>query len=161
MKLNTMLLSGRAVGALAISALLITSCSKTQDFQSEAMDQSLVSADSTESSISATAVTPGYKAFSFSEIAYSNPDLVNPGRGAEQWHNAVDVNVPQEGVSTTPHDVYYRFVWTRLEGPTQGSYNWAYFDQLVNSAIAKKTKIIVRYHDLLPGRYYQRRIGFF
>lgn len=136
MNLN-MLLSGKAVGALAIGALLITSCSKN-DFQGD--PGSLVSTDTTESNISATA-TAGYKAFSFTEIPFSNADLVNPGRGAEQWHNAIDVNVPDEGVKTTPYDVYYRFVWTRIEGATQGSYNWSYFDGLVNNAIAKKQKL--------------------
>ena len=138
MNLNNMLLSGKAVCALAVGALLITSCSK-KDFQGNAGD-SLVTTDTSESSISATA-TAGYKTFSFTEIPIGDADLVNPGRGAEQWHNAIDVDVPREGTKTTPYDVYYRFVWTRIEGPTQGSYNWTYFDNLVNNAIAKKQKL--------------------
>lgn len=137
MKLNNTF-SGRAVCALAISAALITSCSKL-DRQSE-QSQSDLGSDSTESTISATA-TAGYKSFSFSEIPFGNTDFVNPGRGAEQWHNAAVVNVPSEETSTQPLDVYYRFVWTRVEGATQGSYNWSYFDGLVNSAIQKKQKL--------------------
>jgi hypothetical protein len=137
MILNNMF-SGRAVCALAISATLITSCSKVQDYQGE-QDQSVLGSDSTESSISAAA-TAGYKAFSFSEIPFGSAELLNPGRGAEQWHDRTDVNVPTEGMNTQAMDVYYRFVWTRLEGPTQGSYNWTYFDNLVKAAIAKKQK---------------------
>ncbi len=138
MNLNNMLLSGKTVCALAIGALLITSCSKN-DFR-RSNRNNLATTDAGESSISATA-TAGYKTFSFTEIPFGNTDLVNPGRGAEQWHNAVEVNVPDEGVKTTPYDVYYRFVWTRIEGATQGSYNWTYFDNLVNNAIAKKQKL--------------------
>ena len=137
MKLNNILLSGKAACVLGLSALLITSCSK-KDMQAE--PDSMVLGDTSESAISANA-TAGYKAFNFSEIPFGNTDLVNPGRGAEQWHGAVEVDVPQEGVKTTPYDVYHRFVWTRLEGATQGSYNWTYFDNLVNAAIAKKQKM--------------------
>ena len=135
MNLNKFLLSGRAVCAFAIGALLIASCKKS-DIQANAGESLVVDT----SSISASA-TAGYKAFAFSEIPYGNADLVNPGRGAEQWHGAVAVNVPSEGVNTTPYDVYHRFVWTRIEGATQGAYNWSYFDGLVNAAIAKKQKM--------------------
>lgn len=58
-----------------------------------------------------------------------------PGAGAEQWGNG-SANVYEKDAD----DVYRRFVWTLLEGATQGSYNWAYFDGLVNEAIAKKQK---------------------
>lgn len=68
-------------------------------------------------------------------ISTSAPDLQAPGRGAEQWHDRNDVNI-----GYTPLDVYWRFVWTRLEGRTQGSYNWNYFDNLVNQAISKGQK---------------------
>ncbi len=132
-----MLLSGRVMCAVAIGALLMTSCSK-KDLNGN--PDAMATGDSTESNISVTAIA-GYKTASFTEIPSSNDDLVNPGRGAEQWHNAVEVNVPNEGTKTTPYDVYYRFVWTRIEGATQGSYNWSYFDGLVNNAIAKKQKL--------------------
>ena len=131
------LLSNKTVWALAIGATVMTSCSK-QDLQHE--EQLITPADDTESKISALA-TPGLTAFRFTEIPVSSIDIQNPGRGAEQWHDRTDVNVPQEGVNTAAMDVYYRFVWTRLEGATQGSYNWAYFDGLVNAAINKKQKM--------------------
>src|SRR5205085_2452958 len=101
---------------LAMSTLLITSCSKKDSLQ----EFPSAPEDLTESTISATA-TPGLKAFSFTEIPIGNADLVNPGRGAEQWHDRTDVNVPAELVKSTPLDVYYRFVWTRIEGTTQGA----------------------------------------
>ncbi|MEP7371985.1 MAG: DUF4832 domain-containing protein [Chitinophagaceae bacterium] len=132
---KSVLLSNKTVLALAMGALLITSCNKRDALQDLPVNPDA----SAESAISATA-TPGLKAFSFTEIPFTNADLINPGRGAEQWHDRTDVNVPSETVKSTPFDVYYRFVWTRLEGTTQGSYNWSYFDKLVNAAIAKKQK---------------------
>lgn len=59
-----------------------------------------------------------------------------PGGGAEGWHNE-----SQAVYEKAPMDSYYRFVWTRLEGATQGSYNWAFFDGLVNQAISRKQKL--------------------
>jgi len=77
-------------------------------------------------------------ALSFTSIPISDPDLNAPGRGVEQWHDQNIVNVPVEGVNTQRLDVYHRFVWTKIEGPTMGSYNWRFFDSLVNDAIARK-----------------------
>lgn len=70
-------------------------------------------------------------------IPYSEADLIAPGRGAEQWHNgsATVGGLPQ------PLDVYYRFAWNKLEGATQGSYTWTYFDNLVKDAINKGQKL--------------------
>lgn len=76
-----------------------------------------------------------------SQIPFSDPDLVAPGRGAEQWHDRTDVNIPQEGAPQQPADRYHRFVWTRLEGSTQGSYNWTWFDNLVKECINKRQKL--------------------
>ena len=137
LKRNVMLRCNRPIVACAISTLMITSCKKTDEFS-----PSPIIEEETESIISAKA-TPGLKAFSFTEIPFSNDDIVNPGRGAEQWHDRIDVNVPSETVNTVPMDVYHRFVWTRLEGPTAGSYNWTYFDRLVNDAINKKQKMLI------------------
>src|SRR6188474_2158703 len=69
---------------------------------------------------------------SFTSIPISDPDLNAPGRGVEQWHDQNVVNVPVEGVNTQRLDVYHRFVWTKIEGPTMGSYSWRFFDSLVN-----------------------------
>jgi len=87
----------------------------------------------------------------FNEIPFSNPDLNNPGRAVEKWHGANVVNVPTEGINTPRHDVYYRFVWTKLEGRTLGSYNWAYFDGLVNQAIAAKQTLSFGIMTVFPG----------
>jgi hypothetical protein len=77
---------------------------------------------------------------SFTPIPVSDPDVNAPGRGAEQWHDRTDVKIPSEAAPQQPLDVYYRFVWTRIEDITQGSYNWTYFDNLVKAAIAKRQK---------------------
>ena len=53
----------------------------------------------------------------FTVIPFTDPDLNAPGRGVEQWHDRNDVNVPVEGTNTQRLDVYYRFVWTKIEGP--------------------------------------------
>ena len=78
---------------------------------------------------------------SFTAIPTSDPDLVAPGRGAEQWHDRTDVNVPVQGTNTRPMDVYFRFVATRIATNTRGSYNWSYLDNLFNEAINNRQKI--------------------
>jgi len=90
-------------------------------------------------------------ALSFTSIPISDPDLNAPGRGVEQWHDQNIVNVPVEGVNTQRLDVYHRFVWTKIEGPTMGSYNWRFFDSLVNDAIARKQKMSFGIMPLYPG----------
>ncbi len=88
---------------------------------------------------------------SFTAIPISNADLNAPGRGVEQWHDQNLVNVPVEGTNTQRLDVYYRFVWTQIEGPTLGSYSWTFFDGLVNQAITKKQKFSFGIMQLYPG----------
>lgn len=87
---------------------------------------------------------------SFTAIPFSDPDLVAPGRGAEQWHDRTDVNIPVEGTSTRPMDVYYRFVATRIATNTPGVYNWSYFDGLVNAAINNRQKFSFGIMTLYP-----------
>lgn len=84
------------------------------------------------------------QSFSFDSIPYSEPDIIAPGRGAEQWHNSSD-RIPNPTSSQNINvenslDVYYRFPWANLEGATEGSYNWAYFDTLVATAIKNGQK---------------------
>jgi hypothetical protein len=88
---------------------------------------------------------------SFTSIPLTNADLNAPGRGVEQWHDQNIVNVPTEGVNTQRLDVYYRFVWTKIEGPTLGSYTWTFFDSLVNMAIQKKQKFSFGIMTVYPG----------
>ena len=91
-------------------------------------------------STTTTTPTTGGTAVTFTEVPFSNTDLINPGRGVEQWHNANEVNVPTEGVNTTRTDMYYRFSWVQFEGATQGSYNFSTFDNIINGAISRKQK---------------------
>ncbi|HUM65944.1 MAG TPA: DUF4832 domain-containing protein, partial [Chitinophagaceae bacterium] len=102
--------------------------------------------------ISNLALSQGTANFSFNAIPYSDPDFIAPGRGAEQWHNGTArINYPTESNNLESPDLYYRFEWARLEGATQGSYNWSYFDNLINSAINKGQKfsfgIMTHYSD--------------
>jgi len=87
----------------------------------------------------------------FTSIPIGDPDLNAPGRGVEQWHDQNIINVPVEGTNTQRLDVYYRFVWTKIEGPTLGSYTWNFFDSLVNNAIIKKQKFSFGIMPLYPG----------
>ena len=78
----------------------------------------------------------------FSPIPFSEPDIVSPGRGAEQWHNAsLAIPNPSENFIQAALDVYYRFTWNRLEGPGQDEYHWNYFDGLVRDAINRGQKL--------------------
>src|SRR5580765_4360021 len=79
--------------------------------------------------------------FSFSQIPFSNPDIVAPDRGAEQWNGAPwdnnwDPYIPAG--NATPPNFYYRFNWTDIESSTtQGSYNWSIFDNYIHQAMDK------------------------
>jgi len=88
---------------------------------------------------------------SFTRIPYSDPDLICPGRGAEQWDNGNDkVNNPVADTNHKSMDVYYRFPWTSLEGDSLGSYDWTHFDNLIKDAIDHRQKIsfgIMPVHD--------------
>ena len=74
----------------------------------------------------------------FTPIPYDNPDIISPGRGAEQWHNSNGaIAYPTADNSQQSLDVYYRFTWNRFEGPTAGSYNWNDFDDEIREVIIK------------------------
>ena len=78
----------------------------------------------------------------FTPIPYSEPDIVSPGRGAEQWENGSEsVNYPFIDSTCRSLDVYARFPWTRLEDSVAGKYNWTYFDNLITEAIDSGQKL--------------------
>lgn len=155
MKLNQMLHYSNAVLALIVSVLVISGCSKEQVLIVEAKplapSKDTTTKTPTQPVAPPTPVTITLKSFTFTEIPYASADLENPGRGVEQWHNGNEVNVPVEGVNTQRLDVYHRFVWTKIEGRTRGSYNWAYFDGLVNAAIQKRQKMSFGIMTVFPG----------
>jgi hypothetical protein len=78
-------------------------------------------------------------------IPFSDPDIISPYRGAENWSNSdasQQVAHPTEaGGVVQPLDVYQRsfLEWDRLES-SQGVYTWAAFDNLVNDAISKRQR---------------------
>lgn len=79
---------------------------------------------------------------SFELIPYDAPDIIAPGRGAEQWHNGSEaISYPTADTALPSMDVYYRFTWNMLEDSTEGSYRWDYFDGLITEAIDKGQKL--------------------
>jgi len=57
----------------------------------------------------------------FTPIPNDDPDIISPGRGAEQWHNSNGaISYPTWDNAQQTLDVYYRFTWNRFEGPTAG-----------------------------------------
>lgn len=78
----------------------------------------------------------------FTTIPYSDPDIISPGRGAEQWDNGNEkINNPVADTNIRPMDIYYRFPWTRLEGDSMGSYDWTHFDNIIKDAIDHRQKL--------------------
>ncbi|MEP7374352.1 MAG: DUF4082 domain-containing protein [Chitinophagaceae bacterium] len=78
----------------------------------------------------------------FTAIPFIDPDIISPGRGAEQWHDGNgSINYPLQDMPQQSLDAYYRFTWNRLEGSSQGSYDWNYFDGLVKEVINKGQKL--------------------
>lgn len=75
----------------------------------------------------------------FSQIPYSNNDIVSPFRGIEMWNNAYAVPVPP-GNSSNILDEYYRFAWFDIETVNANSYNWTVFDREIQGAIENKRK---------------------
>lgn len=91
----------------------------------------------------------------FTPIPTSSPDILAPGRGAEQWHNgSARIPNPTEsqpvGVENSPN-VYYRRQWTQFEGAEKGSYNWTDFDNIIKGAITKGQRLSFGIMTLTPG----------
>lgn len=86
--------------------------------------------------------TKGPDAISFELIPFEAPDILSPGRGAEQWHNGSEA-IPYPGSDSTAlaMDVYYRFTWNMLEDSVQDHYRFDYFDGLLHDAIEKGQKL--------------------
>jgi len=105
--------------------------------------------------ILATFITPAFSQttpLTFTQIAYDDPDIISPGRGAEQWHSTTgSIANPVAGNGQQSLDVYYRFTWNRLEGSTQDSYNWNAFDSEVRDAIDKGQKFSFGIMSCFPG----------
>jgi hypothetical protein len=135
--------------ALIIAISLFSGCRKEPDAADASLNDSIAAqrrrprvtspTTPTDTTVSGAATVAG-TLVNFTEIPYSNTDLINPGRGVEQWHNANEVNVPTEGVNTQRLDMYYRFSWVQFEGATQGAYTWSQFDNMINTCIQKKQK---------------------
>lgn len=85
--------------------------------------------------------------FNFTEIPYSDPDIISPGRGAEQWHDGSD-RIPNPTATQNINvenslDVYHRFQWAQLQGvgADSNTYNWPFFDKFFIDAINQGQKL--------------------
>lgn len=75
-------------------------------------------------------------------IPFSEPDLIGPGRGAEQWHNN-SARIPNPTPTSTTEnslDVYYRIGWREVQ-KDDGAYTWAKIDKLVKEAMDRGQKL--------------------
>src|SRR5688500_11587388 len=111
--------------------------------------------------------------FTFTPIPYSDPDIISPGRGAEQWNNSTDrVSNPDlsnpQGTENSM-DVYWRIKWTQLETVTQNNYvfgeyvlngpgdtTWNDFDRIFRDAIDNRQKVslgIMSVHEGAPSDF--------
>lgn len=89
--------------------------------------------------------------FSFTEIPYSDPDIPNPGRGAEEWYGMNQVPIPLQENRTEACNAYYRFNWTSFENTTKGAYDWKVFDSMINKAIDKRQRFGFGIMTVYPG----------
>lgn len=74
-----------------------------------------------------------------------------PFARVEQWFDQNFAAIPTAANPGQRLDVYWRFLWTQLEGPTQGSYSWVKLDQVFNAAIAKRQKVSIGVFLHCPG----------
>lgn len=90
----------------------------------------------------------------FTPIPTSSPDIIAPGRGAEQWHNGsqrISNPTATQPVGTENSlNVYYRKQWTEIE-KGNGVYDWTMFDGLVKGAINKGQKLSFGIMSVTPG----------
>jgi hypothetical protein len=80
--------------------------------------------------------------FSFNQILLSDPEIISPGRGAEQWNGQNTVNIPTDGKNTKRLDAYWRFRFTDFcpYNNSENTYDFSAFDTQINSAIDNKQK---------------------
>lgn len=94
-------------------------------------------------------------------IPFSDPDLLAPGRGAEQWHNN-SARIPNPTATSTTEnslDVYYRFSWPQIE-TANGVYDWTYLDGLILGAMNKNQKLSFGIMSHRPENDADGRISF-
>ena len=86
----------------------------------------------------------------FRQIPFEDPDLLAPGRGAEQWHDQNRVNIGGDESDTKRLDKYYRFSWKDIEVGYR-EYDWTLFDQEINDAIKHRQKFGFGIMPVYPG----------
>jgi len=73
-----------------------------------------------------------------------------PFAGVEDWngqnYSPIPASNPQKRL-----DLYFRLLWTQMEGQTQGSYSWVVIDKWLNQAITNGQKLSIGIFLLCPG----------
>ncbi len=69
-------------------------------------------------------------------IPITDPEILDHGRGAEEWNQQNLVNIPTAAAQTTRYDAYYRWQWYQLQTGSN-TFDWNEFDSKVRSAIDK------------------------
>jgi hypothetical protein len=91
----------------------------------------------------------------FTLIPYSDPDIISPFRGGENWHDQFPrVDLPTEGAPGNPDslDAYHRswFTWAMLES-SQGVYTLGRMDQEIRRCIDRRQRFSFSIMTLYPG----------
>lgn len=74
-----------------------------------------------------------------------------PFARVEQWFDQNYAAIPTTAAPAQRLDVYWRFLWTQIEGPTAGSYSWVKLDQVFNAAIQKRQRVGIGIFLHCPG----------
>ena len=88
-------------------------------------------------SISLTSFSQQSISIQFEQIAFSDTDLIAPGRGAEEWMGMNQVIINPKNIFQKPADAYIRFEWGQIE-TAEKIYDFTYFDNICAKAIKNR-----------------------
>ena len=81
------------------------------------------------------------RAMQFTEIPFSDPEVRQYNRGAEDWnYMAYIVDIPAQGATTPAKNLYYRYKWWKLE-PSQGNYNFSEVARDIRYCMDRRMKL--------------------
>ncbi len=81
------------------------------------------------------------RAMQFTEIPFSDPEVRQYNRGAEDWnYMAYIVDIPAQGATTPAKNLYYRYKWWKLE-PSQGNYDFSEVARDIRYCMDRRMKL--------------------
>jgi hypothetical protein len=84
------------------------------------------------------------------QIPLTDPEVMGPGRGAEEWHSQWIIDIPVEGAPQSAFNDYHRYQWYQLES-TMGTYTFGPIDNDLNNAISAGRKFGFGIMTTCPG----------